>query len=546
MKAVTYARFSSDNQREESITAQLRAIREYAEREGITIIKEYIDEARSATTDDRPGFLSMIRDLKDGLKVDLVLVHKLDRFARNRYDAAVYRREIQRAGARLVAVAQPLDDSPESIILEAMLEAMAEYYSRNLGREVMKGMKETAYQGKHTGGKPPLGYDVDPETKKYVINEREAEAVRIIFSMYLAGHSYPEIAKCLNDRGYRTKTGGHFGDTSLYEILRNEKYTGTFVFNRAASKSAGKRNNHKNKTDEEIIRIPGGIPAIIEPSTFGEVQKLMERRKHAPSATKAKEVYLLTGLVYCGSCGGPMVGNRRPAGRNQSIYATYECNNRKRLKTCNMKAIRKEYLEQFVLDELARNIFSDEALPVLTEKLNELNQQRIQEGSHELEYARRQFEAVDRKIRNIIDAVADGLYNPAMKQTLTELEQQKVRLQAEIESLERRQSFTLTEDMIRAYLEKHKQAIFSDDLLDCKRIISKYVEKVMVYEDHVDVILKIVDLTGGGGGSRTHVRRGSLSGFYERSVGFALRRKGALTPAPLAAISMVLAHLSEN
>ncbi|MGB9860485.1 MAG: recombinase family protein, partial [Moorellaceae bacterium] len=150
MKAVAYARFSSDNQREESITAQLRAIREYAAKHNIIIIREYTDEARSATTDDRPGFLQMISDLRNGvIRPDLVLVHKLDRFARNRYDAAIYRREIQRAGARLIAVEQPLDDSPEGTFLEGILEAMAEYYSRNLGREVMKGMRETAFQCRH-------------------------------------------------------------------------------------------------------------------------------------------------------------------------------------------------------------------------------------------------------------------------------------------------------------------------------------------------------------------------------------------------------------
>ncbi|MEW8957513.1 MAG: recombinase family protein [Moorella sp. (in: firmicutes)] len=191
MKAVAYARFSSDNQREESITAQLRAIHDYAEKHGVIIVREYIDEARSATTDDRPEFLRMIEEVTSGcLQVDYVYVHKLDRFARNRYDSAIYRHKLASKGIRLIAVTQPLDDSPESVILEAMLEAMAEYYSKNLGREVMKGMRETAFQCRHTGGKPPLGYDIEPGSNKYIINEREAEAVRIIFSMYLQGCSY--------------------------------------------------------------------------------------------------------------------------------------------------------------------------------------------------------------------------------------------------------------------------------------------------------------------------------------------------------------------
>ena len=176
--AVAYARFSSDNQREESIAAQLRAIREYAARNGIEIVRTY--------TDDRPGFQRMIADLRNGLRLDLVLVHKLDRFARNRYDGAVYRREIQKAGARLVAVDQPLDDSPEAVLLESLLEGLAEYYSKNLAREVMKGMREMALQAKHTGGIPPLGYDVGPDGR-YIAQGRVGFGLReaILSTQYM-------------------------------------------------------------------------------------------------------------------------------------------------------------------------------------------------------------------------------------------------------------------------------------------------------------------------------------------------------------------------
>ena len=153
MKAVIYARFSSDNQREESITAQVRACTEYAKRQSYSIEKIHTDEARSATTDDRPGFLRMIEEIKSrAVETNLLLVHKLDRFARNRYDSAVYRKALATAGVRLIAADQPLDDSPESVLLESLLEGLAEYYSRNLAREVMKGMKENAYQAQFNGG----------------------------------------------------------------------------------------------------------------------------------------------------------------------------------------------------------------------------------------------------------------------------------------------------------------------------------------------------------------------------------------------------------
>lgn len=202
MKAVAYCRYSSDNQREESIEAQVRAIEEYAEKNNIEIIRIYADEAKSATTDDRPQFLQMIKDSEMNI-FQAVIVHKLDRFARNRYDNAFYKRLLKKNGIRLISVLEPLDDSPESIILESVLEGMAEYYSRNLAREVMKGLKENAFQAKFNGGIAPLGYDI--KDGYYVINEKEAEAVKLIFKMYNDGYSYGCIIDELNLRGYKTK-----------------------------------------------------------------------------------------------------------------------------------------------------------------------------------------------------------------------------------------------------------------------------------------------------------------------------------------------------
>ena len=205
MKAAIYARYSSDNQRDESIDAQVRAINEYANKSEITVVSIYIDEARSATSDNRPNFLKMMKDSEMRL-FDLVLVHKLDRFSRNRYDSAFYKNLLKTNGVRVVSVLEQLDDSPESIILESVLEGMSEYFSKNLSREVMKGMKETALQCRHTGGIPPLGYDVNPD-KTFSINTFEAKAVQLIFGMYAAGDGYSKIIDELNRLGYRTKRG---------------------------------------------------------------------------------------------------------------------------------------------------------------------------------------------------------------------------------------------------------------------------------------------------------------------------------------------------
>ncbi len=273
LRAAIYARFSSDNQRDESIDAQIRAIEEYAKRNNIDIVKVYSDRAKSATTDKRPDFQQMVDDSALGL-FDLVIVHKLDRFSRDKHDSVHYKRKLRKNNVKVISVLEHLDDSPESGILESVLEGMAEYYSKNLAREVMKGMRENAYQCKHTGGTPPLGYDVDPTTQKYVINPYEAEAVKLIFELYLEGQGYKNIINELNARSYKTKKGNPFGKNSIHDLLVNEKYSGTYVFNRASSKNwDGKRNNHGSKNNDDMIRIPGGIPAIVSIDAFENVQK---------------------------------------------------------------------------------------------------------------------------------------------------------------------------------------------------------------------------------------------------------------------------------
>lgn len=200
-------------------------------------------------------------------------VYALAIFSRDKYDSTTYKRKLKKNGIKLLSVTENLDGSPESIILESLLEGMAEYYSKNLAREVMKGMKENAYQCKHTGGIPPLGFDIDPVTKKYVINEAEAKAVREIFSLYLDGYGYRKMIPILNQKGYKTKRGNTFGKNSIHELLRNEKYAGTYVFNRTASKDAfGVRNGHQDKDDDSIIRVEGGVPSIISKEDFQKAQ----------------------------------------------------------------------------------------------------------------------------------------------------------------------------------------------------------------------------------------------------------------------------------
>lgn len=495
MKAAIYARYSSDNQREESIAAQIRAIKEFAQKEDIHVVKIYTDEAKSATTDNRPNFLKMIKESELGM-FDCVIVHKLDRFSRNRYDSAFYKKKLKDNNVQLISVLEHLDNSAESIILESVLEGMAEYYSVNLSREVMKGMKETALQCKHTGGSAPLGYDVSKD-KTYVINDYEAKAVKLIFNMYAEGYGYSPIINKLNSLGYKTKNGKPFGKNSLYTILTNEKYTGTYIFNKSSKKINGKRNSHKFKDDNEIIKIQNGMPSIIDQETWNKVRDKMECNKRTAASHCAKSIYLLSGLIYCDKCGGSMTGNRRYAGRNKTLYETYECSTRKRNHRCTAKSISKKYVEKIVIDTLYNNIFSSKSIDKVVNTIYEHSVNQSNSISEDLELYNNQLKDIDKQIENIINAIAEGICSSSLKDKLSNLENSKKQLLIRIQEAEYELSInTPSKAMIKKYIEKDSD-IKEKSLEDQKKLIQTYVKKVIVSEDSI-IVYTIVNLIGGG------------------------------------------------
>lgn len=435
-RAALYARFSSDNQRSESIDAQIRAMTAYCAQRHISIVETYVDEAKSATTDRRPSFQQMIAD-SSSHSFNILLVHKLDRFARNRYDSAVYKRELRKNGVTVYSVLENLDNSPESVMMESVLEGMSEYYSQNLAREVMKGMKETALQCKHTGGKPPLGYNVDPITRRLVINSQEAEAVRLIFSMYSEGCGYSEVLAALHNMGYKTKKGNEFQKNSLYSILTNPKYQGLYVFNRSSAKSiTGTRNTHLLKGNEDIITIEGGVPQIVDMETFIAVQKRIDSHKHTGGRANAKTSYLLSGKVYCRECGRAMVGNTRYSGRNKVRYVTYRCPSKRY--NCSNKEINQEYLERYVIEQLERHIFNTAAMREIAKKIDALSDDLSDTIDKERKKLQTSLDELNEAISNITGVIMSGIVSVALTAKLAELEQQKAQIEADIQKLEQR------------------------------------------------------------------------------------------------------------
>ena len=493
-RAALYARFSSDNQREESIDAQLRAMHEYCKRYGMVVVQEYCDRAKSATTDDRPEFLQMIHDAKEN-RFDFVVVHKLDRFSRDRYDSAFYKKELKKNNVSLVSVLENLDDSPERIILESVLEAMAEYYSKNLAREVMKGMKESALQCRAVGGRPPYGYQVNPVTHRFEINEAEADAVRMIFQNVADGIGYQEIITRLNGLGYRTRLGNPFGKNSLTEILRNERYRGIYIFNRAVSHNANhKRNNHVSKSEDEIIRIPGGMPWIVDDKTFDRVQAMLKSRKRKETRHDAKETYLLTGKVFCGLCGSSYHGTRHFSGRNKTLQVSYTCGKKHNQGNlhCHNKDINRSYLDDFIIKQVGKIIFNEKRIPQLIETYYSSRGEFCDEGEKSLKKLNFSLKSAGQKIQNIVNVIAQT-GSPALLETLNALEDEKQKLTRQIDvEKNRMKADELNEHEIIAAYHMAQELYHNGTLPQRKQLINLYVKRVLVYPEYVEIELNNV------------------------------------------------------
>ncbi len=519
IKAVAYARFSSENQRDESIEAQLRAIHKFADENGYEINEEYIDRAKSGTNDRREEFQRMIADSALG-DFEVVLIHKLDRFARNRYDSALYKRELRGNGVQLISVLEQFGEVPESIIMEGLLESMSEYYSANLSREVKKGQYENALACKHTGGAAPLGYRVNSELR-YEIEEAEAEHVRYIYDCVLNGIGYGEIITSLNERGIVTRRGNPFGKNSLYEILRNEKYTGVYIYRRSSPASfSGKRNNHKSRNSDDIIRIEDGMPQIISREIFETVQQIMDRRKQGRSPrSTAKENYLLSGKIVCGVCGNTFCGNRIHSGRNKQLYVTYRCNTRsnKGRKLCENKDINRNYIEKYVLKLLAEVLFDEKRLPKVIEEYNHSVLENDEQYSYELKTLEKSIRKKKKEIDNLVNVIA-STGSDALTAALAEREKELASLKTQRRELEMRSSTVdVDTDEITEAFRKGKELLMSGQLPRIKQLIELYVSRVEVYPEYVTVKLNYMPALQA---SASDGSLGQLGDTYEKALEF--------------------------
>lgn len=471
MKAVIYARYSSSNQKEESIEGQVRVCKEFAERHGISIIGNYIDRAISGTTDNRAEFQKMIKDSAKG-QFQVVITYKIDRFARNRYDSAHYKMILKKNNVKVMYAQENIPDSPDGILLEALLEGIAEHFSADLSQKVKRGKKERALKCQANGAITLLGYRVN-DARQYEIDEEAAPLVRKVFEKYADGVPLAHILSELNEQGFKNAAGKKFITGNLNYMLKNRKYTGVYFCG--------------------DVEIEDGMPAIIEKELFDRVQARFSKNKRTPGHNKALERYFLSGKVYCGECGEGLIGDGGTS-RNGEKFRYYKCRGRIRKNGCKKKTMKKEELEHLVA-RLTMDYFSD------PKKISRVAKDCVKLAKEEramdtdVSMYKKQLAKVRKEKENIINALAQGIIASGVKEKLAELEEVEGSLEIEIVNQETALP-SLTEEHIIFMLEQMRydesvtEKEYREMVLDC------FIHSVHLFEEKIVLTFNLVDSDG--------------------------------------------------
>lgn len=467
INAVVYARYSSHGQTEQSIEGQLHDAYDFAAREGYTIIGEYIDRALTGRSDNRADFQRMIADSAKH-QFSVVLVWKLDRFARNRYDSAIYKAKLKKNGVRVISVKENLTDTPEGIILEGMLESMAEYYSANLSVNVKRGQRETLAKGRFCGGPVPLGYKaVDG---KLVHDEKTVPLVRYVFEQYASGVPKKEIVDELTKRGVKSPRGAVLSATSFQTMLTNPVYIGKY-------------------TRAGVVYEDCAEP-IITQELFDRVQLRLAARKRAPAALRAREEYLLQGKAFCGHCGAKMTGESGKSGSSNTMYHYYSCVNRKKHHICKKKNERKDPAETYVVERtLAYILAPDNITRIARRVVEEYDKEFASSKIAELERA---VARMDHELNKLVDALIEApkAAHKRIYEKMEALEVQKADLEQDLAKQKIASGIRYTQQEVTAWIKQFSKGDINDPDFR-KRIIDVFINSVYFYDDRITIFYNI-------------------------------------------------------
>ncbi len=460
MNAVVYARYSSHRQGEQSIEGQLAEAQKYAVAHGLTIIHEYCDRAQTGRNDNREQFQLMLADAAKHA-FDALIVWKTDRIGRNKEEIALNKYHLKKNGVKIHYIAEMIPDTPEGIILEAVIEGMAAYYSEQLSQNIRRGQRASAAKAQSTGGNRPLGYKTGPD-KKFVIDPETAPTVRLVYDLYAQGQTITQIIQALNAKGLRTKRGRPFTNNSLRTVLKNEKYIGIYSY-------------------KDEIRIEDAIPPIVEPEVFYKVQEMLKYNQKAAAHKNSKADYLLTEKLFCGKCGAMMVGVSGTSHTGLRHHYYYCVQQRK--KNCDKKPVRRVWIEDLVLNHVIALIRDEDLLEFIAESTYQYYLAQNTESTY-TESLRKALAEVEKATANLLRAIEAGIFNDATKQRMDELGEQKAELQNALAAAKLREDLGLKKEHILYFLHRFVDMDYTDVACQ-KQLIKTFVNSVFVYDGKV-------------------------------------------------------------
>ncbi len=449
--AVIYARYSCDQQSEQSIEGQLRVCEDYAKSHDILILDTYIDRAMTGTNDNRADFQRMIKD-SSRKEWNYVLVYKLDRFSRDKYATAIHKKTLRDNGVKVISAMENIPDTPEGIILESLLEGMNQYYSAELSQKVKRGMRETRLKGLYQGGGVPYGYKIDG--RKVVIDEERAENVRFMYAQFAGGVYVKEIIRQLTLNGKQYK-GKPFAMNTVYNILKNQKYLGVY------------------KHGEEIV--DNMYPQIVERETFEKVQTIINANKHGKRSTEV--VYMLRHKLKCGYCGQSIIAEMGTARNGERKYY-YKCRGRKaRVNECKKSVVQKDILEKLIIDTTIEELSKSEILQSAVNGLLALQESKLKTNTA-LNNLLREQKQIETALQNLVTAIENGIMSSITNKRLHELEQAQQEIERKILIEKSKTTIRYTEKELREYFEQSLR-------LEPQMLINYFIKEVVLYDDKI-------------------------------------------------------------
>ena len=483
--AALYARVSSDRQDVDlSVSAQLRALKDYAKANGYSVAREYVDEAESGRVADRPQFRETIEEgSQPKAPFEVILVWKFSRFTRKREHTVAFKSMLRRKGVKVVSITEHADDSPTGKLMEAIIESVDEFYSENLAQEVVRGMREAASRGFFLGSKAPYGYkrvkvnDGAKERPTLKVDPATAPIVKEIFENSLRGNGLKEICRELNDRGI-TNRGNRWYKGGLHYLLTNEAYTGTAVWGRT----------DKGEKAQDPVRVEGAWPALVSGELFDEVQQAM--RDRAPKVQRPGRVgskFLLSGLLKCGVCGRPYIGQGAKSGQ----YGYYVCGTlyREGAGTCNnARYLNAPRVEGFIIDKIKERILTDETITELVTLVAEEIDAMAGEMNGRLKVIGAELADVESRLHRLYEALETSeltleVLSPRIFSLRHREEQLEAAREDAVSQLEQRRVELPTTEEIKGYVADFREFLQEGTFPERKALIRNFVKGIEVTGD---------------------------------------------------------------